>query len=494
MMSETRHLHPEGSSFLSPGTQAVLRKQTFDEEGPGTILRDFQTLLDVVGPDGVKTASKHYLLPMKSLADLNARLSRPIELCLKRPQQRSYPHISGLYLLLRATGLGRTEGARSKGRLVVDPALLEAWRALNHTERYCTLLEAWLLHGRGEMLGLARRCSGPLFSECFRVWQLVPARGLEVQPDYEYFFSGGNAYHAALLEMFGLLDLKRAKPREGKAWCPARASRLPLGEALMRLLSLQLLLGLGWLGDGSQEEDEREDEEDEEDDDSDLEADAAGCAFTDAGTITLMDLGDLEWQVERQRDAGEVVYGCYQPLLQPYFPEWRNNLALPQPEFRDGVFVFKLSLGRIWRRIAIPAANDLDKLASAILRSIGFDRDHLMEFAFKDRFGMQVRVEGPECPEGPCTLDVRVGDLPLAIGETMEFLFDYGDNWLFDVELERIDPPDPKLTAPTVLAAGGEAPRQYDWGDEEEWDEDEDEGDGEGFGDEHDREAGAPPV
>ena len=50
-------------------------------------------------------------------------------------------------------------------------------------------------------------------------------------------------------------------------------------------------------------------------------------------------------------------------MLRPFFPEWINNLEFAEPEVRDGVFHFKVSLGKPWRRIAIPAKSDLDELA-----------------------------------------------------------------------------------------------------------------------------------
>ena len=105
-------------------------------------MRDFETLLEFIGSDGMAVSKTNHLLPMKSLADLNARLARPIDLGLKRPRQLSYPHISALYLLLRATGLGRVEGAGNKPHLVSDQETLASWRQLNPTERFCTLLEA----------------------------------------------------------------------------------------------------------------------------------------------------------------------------------------------------------------------------------------------------------------------------------------------------------------------------------------------------------------
>jgi hypothetical protein len=48
----------------------------------------------------------------------------------------------------------------------------------------------------------------------------------------------------------------------------------------------------------------------------------------------------------------------------------------------------------------------------------------------------------------------------------MEFHFDFGDDWRFDVTLERIEPPDTKVKAPAIIERHGKPPRQYprcDW-------------------------------
>jgi hypothetical protein len=150
-MSSDRNL----PNLPSPGVddQQSLLSQPIDERGPGTVLADFETLLSIVGQDGIPVSGKHELLPMKSLAQLNARLTHPIETGLKRPQQKSYPHINGLYLLLRATGLARVVSARTGRLLLLDDAALQSWRNLNPTERYFTLLEAWLLRSRPAIVG-----------------------------------------------------------------------------------------------------------------------------------------------------------------------------------------------------------------------------------------------------------------------------------------------------------------------------------------------------
>ncbi len=46
------------------------------------------------------------------------------------------------------------------------------------------------------------------------------------------------------------------------------------------------------------------------------------------------------------------------------------------------------------------------------------------------------------------------------------WFFDFGDNWEFNVLLERIDPVDLNLKKPKVLEKKGEAPEQYPMWDE----------------------------
>jgi len=138
---------------LTKDGEQILRDQVIDRDHPGTVLRDFETLLDFVGTAGVPAPGKHNLLPIGAIGELDRRLSRPLQLKLRRPQLRSHPYLQGLHLLLRASGLGTIVGVGSKTRLVVHAAVLDEWRRLNPTEQYFNLLEAWLRLGRAEMVG-----------------------------------------------------------------------------------------------------------------------------------------------------------------------------------------------------------------------------------------------------------------------------------------------------------------------------------------------------
>ncbi|MEL6462724.1 MAG: plasmid pRiA4b ORF-3 family protein, partial [Cyanobacteria bacterium J06621_15] len=109
------HLREQLPSFTED-KKLVLQQQTITFNSPGTILQDFQIILEFLQPDGVEVSSTYHHFSLKYLQQLNSRLSYPIETNLKRPQQKSYPYIHGLYFVLRTSGLSQviTQGRKSK--------------------------------------------------------------------------------------------------------------------------------------------------------------------------------------------------------------------------------------------------------------------------------------------------------------------------------------------------------------------------------------------
>ena len=410
---------------LSPVRQRVLSNQTIGENEPGAVLRDFAALLDFVGAREIAVSGKHQLLPLALLAGLNSRLSRTNQVSLRRPQLKSYPYINGLYLLLRASGLALVEHRGSKQFLLLDEDALRSWHGLNLTERYFTLLWAWLIRGRGEILGEDRHPFSEL-SRCRDFVQRIPKAGLEVAGDKQTEsmipFQPG-LRNVALLDLFGLVSVWHEEPEPGKAWSISRIFRTPFGDALFRLLS-------------------------------DISSDEI----------------ELRWPVKNRRDEA-AMFREFQTRLQPFFPEWRETLTLPDTAMRGGLYVFKVSLGKAWRRIAIPGKMTLEALSEAILEAFDFDNDHLHLFRYRNRFGVFEEINHPYAEESPSTAEVKVGELPLRPGSILEYLFDFGDNWLFEVRLEKLKPVNPKIRKPAVIEQRGQAPPQYPNFDDEEWDE-----------------------
>jgi hypothetical protein len=214
---------------------ALLAAQTITETEPGTILQDFQTVLDFIGEKGITISGKRHQISFNLLAALNQRLSHPIEIALQRPQQKSYPQIHGLYLLLRATGIARIVAKGKQYRLMLNPPIYESWQQLNPTERYCTLLEAWLVRGHGELLGEDPNS----FNEgtrCLRDWQTIAAQKKHAYAKYtdqDLLARCPGLHNVALMELFGLLAITSGKPVAGKGWRIRSIAALPWGKALM---------------------------------------------------------------------------------------------------------------------------------------------------------------------------------------------------------------------------------------------------------------------
>lgn len=412
-------------SALSPIQQRALRNRTIGENEPGAVLRDFASLLDFVGAREIVVSGKHQLLPMPLLAELNSRLSRTNQISLRRPQQKSYPYINGLYLLLRASGLSLVQQRGNKQLLLLDEDALRSWRGLNPTERYFTLLGAWLIRGRGEILGEDRYPFSEL-SRCRDFVQRLPDAGLRVAGDKQTEsmipFQPG-LRNVALLDLFGLISVWHGEPETGKAWSISRIFRTPFGDALFRLLS-------------------------------DISSDEVRL-----------------WEPQGDGSDEAELYRDFQSRLQPYFPNWRETLTLPDVAMRNSLHVFKVSPGKAWRRIAIPRELTLEALSEAILGAFDFDNDHLHLFRYRNHFGIFEEVKHPYTEESPSTAEVKIGELPLRPGSMLEYLFDFGDNWLFEVHLEKLEPANPKIGKPTVIEQHGQAPPQYPNFDDEDWDE-----------------------
>jgi len=88
--------------------QQILNKQVISKENPGSILVDFNMMLDYIGDEGIETGGKYGFFPMGILAEINSKLTHSISLSSQRPQQKAFPHIHGLYLLLRTTASSTT--------------------------------------------------------------------------------------------------------------------------------------------------------------------------------------------------------------------------------------------------------------------------------------------------------------------------------------------------------------------------------------------------
>jgi hypothetical protein len=143
----------------------------------------------------------------------------------------------------------------------------------------------------------------------------------------------------------------------------------------------------------------------------------------------------------------------------------------------------KVSLGKVWRQFAVPPRATLDHLVTAIDDAFRFDSDHLYSVQVEQPNGSSVEYSHPFSELSPHASETRLERLPLHPGSKMTLVYDSGGQWTFGIVVERIDPPQPALKKPKLLAEFGKPPPQYG----EEYEEDlEDEADQEEDGKDHD--------
>ncbi len=416
-----------------------LPPQQFTLEGPGTILRDVETMLEVVGPAGMVTKGKNANLPTDCLAGLNLKSGFPVKLRLQRALLRDYPNLAGTFILLRVMELLEPQGTR----LLVNPQALSVWQGLNPAERYFALLEALLFQAQASVLGGERvREEQPLlepllsFLVHFRCDQW---RSFRRRDYYRVLgtFRDFPQWALFLLQQMGLAELgeRSASAKEpfastSRGWQLGKARLTPWGKTVATGLLVFCM------EEAARFEKESEQANEEED--------------TESGPAAL------------------PGYGSLLPIFQPHFPEWKVAYALPAREVVSGNYIFKVTLGKwhgdgksVWRRIAIPSHLSLDELAGVILKAYKLEEDHLYDFQYRDQRGRSRVYYHPDCDEGPWASEITVEETGLPVKGIMHFLFDYGDYWRFDLRLEAVEGSARLLSKPKILESVGKAPPQY---------------------------------
>ena len=381
-----------------------------DKTEPGSVLQDFHSLLDFIGPSGQLVSKKQMVLSPKIQAELNHRLTQPIVQKKQRPTPKTFPHVTVLYLCAKWLGFFYFTNEGSKKRVNLNAQAVEKWQERNVTEQYFALLEAWLFGDPNDY----RSLRPPVNSlDWFR------ARCLSKSRDYYHtIFDKEYKIDTLLagLELFGLVTIEHAVPEEGEGWKINSVIMTQFGQFVTELLGQSKSM------------------------DNDV-------------------FFDRLWGGSKEQKMPVLP-----AIFRPHFPD----LITPYQQFREtlerrGTFIFKVLLGKTWRRIAIVDHADLDELASVILDAFGFDNDHLYLFDFISMSGIELRYVHPAADEENFTDEIQLCELPLPIQSSMSFVFDFGQWWKFEVLLEKING-DYELDFSEIISSEGVAPDQYpDW-------------------------------
>jgi hypothetical protein len=129
-----------------------------------------------------------------------------------------------------------------------------------------------------------------------------------------------------------------------------------------------------------------------------------------------------------------------------------------------------------WREIEIADDQYLSDLHLAIQRALAWDNDHLYSFYMGRRpYDARTEIGGPGSDTRRRADRVTIGELELRPKQKFLYLFDFGDDHLFDIQVLRVNPKAPPGAYPRVVGQQGEhlAQHQDEEGDDGDWDDEE---------------------
>ena len=126
----------------------------------------------------------------------------------------------------------------------------------------------------------------------------------------------------------------------------------------------------------------------------------------------------------------------------------------------------------VYRTVRISGRETLDALCGLILSAFEFIDEHLYEFCMDNKMYSDWSYQSdPEYDDEPSTR-IAIDKLRLKKGQNFSLHYDFGDDWMFTIHVQKIEKEEGKIT-PEVLKAKGQI-EQYSsldgwWDDDDEW-------------------------
>ncbi|WP_067586722.1 IS1096 element passenger TnpR family protein [Endozoicomonas ascidiicola] len=395
---------------LSPHALKIIQSQKFSDTEPGSVVRDFNILLNRAAEKPVPLSKGKRQPVQKWTVLLNEELTIPDHPELKRPLTIHYPSVLCLYLLIRASGLGRIiiTGA-NKLQLITNENMIIQWQQLTPVEQYFSLLDAWLTRGSSDIIGeeLDGRdhrplsCSGVTFlRHSDFLEEPISNIGLEALP-----ISFGS-YNIALLNLFGLANVQ---------WQTTNQLEMlqftSLGVTLLNAFQKSIdLHGLA------------------------LPAGCKDILYEDDGMLQVV----KQWRDDVKQ------------LLHPSNVQLHNSYLI-----KVSMYAYKCH-----RTLMVPVNATMEQLATAILASFSFSNQHLHYFSYEDGYGDTCNVVDPRLRSRyvDYTDDTFIKDLPPIPGDQFSLFYDLNNPWKFVIDI--IEGIDEKTDTITVTDRKGEAPKE----------------------------------
>ncbi|MBT2218605.1 hypothetical protein KK120_22785 [Virgibacillus dakarensis] len=396
--------------------------------------------MDYVKHHKIKLTKTRNLLTKKDLRPLHAHLAEHGALLTKKANQDDYPLIHLLFHLALTLRLTRKSALNNDTILILNPEMIDTFKALRPPEQYVTMLDVfWTKMDWGNLqerrYNNVKKIITVLLEEIEKLERLPQKEVLMLEEStIEHLQLNGIRSFLCFWSYFGFMNVsfEETAIADTGQLLQTEIKSVEL-KPLMQKLSKSLLDT--WDAHGN-----------------------ANKPMQDFFSV-LIGGSELEMDEEPAEDENEEL--SLFAMLQPLFEEnVVNTLPVEDSGPFHGNITFKVSLfTSCWRRIQLPASATLLDLHRWIQEAFAFDDDHMYSFFMDGKRFSEYAFKSPMDCAGPYVQEAVLGKLDLYEGMRFLYLFDYGDEWQFDIFVEKLAEEEEEL--PGILAVKGESPEQY---------------------------------
>ncbi|GAA4058985.1 plasmid pRiA4b ORF-3 family protein [Amphibacillus indicireducens] len=408
-------------------------KKTF----PIELVRDFDKFMSYIQSHPIQITKKRGYLSSKHLPFINQQLSVQAKDTTNYSQQEYYPYIHFFYQLATSAHLIKKELTRNHLTLTDRWSL---YQKLSEAEKYCFLLETFWVDLDWSIL------SDHVYSSIDFVFpEMLEKISVECNEDMLEIANDSLLFNLLekwsnfilYFEWFGLWVCKKDYQRVelyGKKLV-FFAEKIKLTTFAVKVLSILL----------------------EQRDLYKWNIPLRRRMFGEINPIPGAPLHNEE-AVEKEQSLFNVA-------LIKLFPSGGVKTTLPRMErkFVSGRHTFKVSLNQsTWRTVVLSGDNTMDDLHHIIIKAYQFDDDHLYSFFMDGQKWSEDSIVSPlDYSSQSIATEVMIGSVGMHVGQQFMYLYDYGDEWTFNVTVMGIEEGETKPIKPYISAEKGKAPEQY---------------------------------
>lgn len=415
------------------------------------IVQDFNTYLHYLETHKIKLTKSKLFLSRKDVYAINKLMTAPEDEGTGRLNQEHFLRVHLFYYLSLVGELA--VGYFKDGKVPtyeLKPKQIAYFRSLNPLEQYFYLFKTLFEYcdfqrippGEGNI-----RLFPQAWDDLFMYLAQKSSGSWLKSPRNEFVFSSVEATILSYFSFFGFWKIKKSPQYETRTGFMVEAINLsPLGAKLIDRIA-EKVLPTQW---------------------------NTYMSFMPKDDPFLNALKNVtEGPKPAEKKKEPTKEGAFEDQFRDLFPNERlGEIQVKEPKvYKEGCYRFKIwpaYHANVWRTIQVTDQHTLEELHGLIQDVFNFDDDHLYTFFPDGHIYSPIAYEDPRGMMGGKTADeITIGELYLKKGQRMAYLFDYGDQWIFGIDLEEIIEQKIGKKLAFMIESHGEAPEQYpEWEEE----------------------------